>query len=164
MKVPEVRLRKVEDVPLFGWARKADVQIWIDMVKAFQSKAHLPAAPPVEQNLWAPSGMENLDNSFQWAIANSTGDQKDLWKFYYGTWLAGRGDAEGAIRVLSGTKTGVAKVLLARLLKLKGDLKFAKQSFDAINEKWLLLHPQVVVARDKLLRSLGPATISVCCF
>lgn len=39
------------------------------------------------------------------------------------------------------------------------DLKSAKQSFDAINEKWLLLHPQVVVERDKLLRSLGPATI-----
>ena len=31
----------------------------------------------------------------------------------------------------------------------------AKKAFDAIEEKWLQIHPQVVVERDKVLRALG---------
>ena len=31
----------------------------------------------------------------------------------------------------------------------------AKKAFDAVEEKWLQLHPQVVIERDKVLRALG---------
>ncbi|HKB44562.1 MAG TPA: hypothetical protein VKC90_09230, partial [Chitinophagaceae bacterium] len=48
---------------------------------------------------------------------------------------------------------------LARLLKLKGDMNGAKKAFEAIEEKWLQIHPQVVVERDKVLRNLGTQTI-----
>jgi hypothetical protein len=159
LKLPSVHLRSTEEIPLFSWARKNEVDIWNQMVKSYQTKSKLPQAPSVDQNLWAPSGMENLGNAFQWAINNSNGDQKDLWRFYYGTWLAGRGESNAAIKILSTTQNGLAKVLLARLLKLKGDLSEAKKAFDEITEKWVQIHPQVIIERDKLLRSLGPKTI-----
>ena len=99
--------------------------------------------------------MENLDEPFKWAINNSTGENKDNWKFHYGTWLAGRGKAEDAIQILSATNNGLAKALLARLYKLKKDMDAANQAMQAIQEPWLQLHPQIVVERDKILRKSG---------
>ncbi len=99
-------------------------------------------------------------NHFESAIQYSTGDNKDNWTFYYGSWLAGRGNSEEAIKILSQTNTVLAKALLARLLKLKGDLTGAKKAYDAIEEKWLQLHPQVVVERDKVLKALGPSFLT----
>jgi hypothetical protein len=133
--------------------------MWKELFNAYQTKSKLPEPPPVDQNLWPPSGMENLDACFKWAINNTNGEKADLWKFYYGSWLAGRGKSDDAIKILSSTKTGVAKALLARLLKTKGDMEGAKKAFEAIEEKWLQLHPQIVVERDKVLRNLGTQTI-----
>jgi len=159
LKLPVSQLRPVKEIPLFQWARNGEVKIWKELVNAYQTKNKLPEPPRVDQNLWAPSGMEDLDASFKWAINNTSGEKADLWKFYYGTWLAGREKTDEAIKILSMTKTGVAKALLARLLKLKGDMKGAKKAFDSIEEKWLQLHPQIVIERDKVLRNLGPQTI-----
>src|SRR5439155_14557061 len=108
----------------------------------------------------APSGMENLDAAFKWAITSTDKEKADLWKFYYGTWQAGRDKTDDAIKIFSSTKTGVAKALLARLLKIKGDMNGARNAFESIDEKWLQLHPQIVVERDKVLRNLGPQTIA----
>lgn len=159
LPLPVVRLRDLGNIPLFQWARPAEVKPWIDLLKAFQAKGRLPLPPSVIQNLWAPSGMENLDAAFKWAINITRGATKDQWRFYYGSWLAGRGKNEAAIKLLDESKTGVAMVLLARLLKLKGDTSGARKAFERIEEKWLLIHPQVIVERDKLLRSLGKQTI-----
>ena len=49
--------------------------------------------------------------------------------------------------------------MLARLLKAKGDKEGARRAYGEITEKWLLLHPQLVVERDQVLRAIGPATI-----
>jgi hypothetical protein len=159
LKLPVSHLRPVNEIPLFQWARNKEVGVWKDLLNAYQTKSKLPASPSIDQNLWAPSGMENLDAAFKWAIDNTNGEKSDLWKFYYGTWLAGREKNEEAIKILSATKTGVAKALLARLLKLKGDMKGAAKAFESIEEKWLQLHPQVIVERDKVLRNLGAQTI-----
>ena len=48
--------------------------------------------------------------------------------------------------------------MLARLLKLSGDIAGAAKAFGSIQEKWLQLHPQLIVARDEVLRDLGPHT------
>jgi hypothetical protein len=104
--------------------------------------------------------MENLDASFKWAISKTTGVTADGWRFYYGTWLAGRGKADEAVKVLSATKMGLAKVLLARLLKQKGDIAGARKAFDAITEPWLQIHPQVIIERDKVLKNIGPQTLA----
>ena len=165
LKMPDAKLRPLNDVPLFQWARPHEVQVWQALQRAVQQKTlsagqagKLPAPPSVEQMLWAPSGMEKLDAAFQHAIVQDKSNA-DLWKFYYGAWLAGRAKKDSAIYILATCNNGVAKVLLARLLKLDGDTSSARQAFERIAEEWLQLHPQVVVERDKLLRSIGTQTI-----
>ncbi|MCU7548844.1 DUF5107 domain-containing protein [Chitinophagaceae bacterium LB-8] len=160
LKVPDITLRPVKQVPLFTWARNEAVKCWEQLVTAYLQKGKVPAPPQVHQNLWAPSGMENLDKAFNWAIQNSKGEEADLWKFHFGSWLAGRGKSDEAIATLSKTNNGVSKVLLARLLKMKGDMTGARNALESIKEPWLQLHPQVVVERDKVLRNLGPQTIA----
>ncbi len=159
LKVPNIQLRPTKEIPLFEWAREKEVKIWTSLVHAYQTTSKLPEPPQIDQNLWAPSGMENLDAAFKWAINNANGEKADLWKFYYGSWLAGREKTDEAIKILSLTKTGVAKVLLARLLKIRGDMNGARKAFESIEEKWLQIHPQIVVERDKVLRNLGAQTI-----
>jgi hypothetical protein len=160
LKVPTGALRPTDQIPLFEWARPAEVSVWKDLLQAFRTKGKLPAPPTVDQNLWAPSGFENMDAAFNWAIAKSAPADADLWRLYYGSWLAGRGKKDDAIKMLSAAKTGVAKALLGRLYKSNGDLLNAAKAFDSITEKWLQLHPQVVVERDKILRGLGPQTLA----
>jgi hypothetical protein len=99
--------------------------------------------------------MEGLGPVFEWAIKNSSADKSDMWKFYYGTWMAGRGDSANAIRILSESRLGIAKAVLARLLRLRGDNQGAVRAYNSIEERWLQLHPQVVVERDKALRNIG---------
>jgi hypothetical protein len=36
----------------------------------------------------------------------------------------------------------------------------AKKAFDAVEEKWLQLHPQVIIERDKVLRALGTSFLA----
>jgi hypothetical protein len=161
LKVPVMNLRSTKEIPLFSWARKEEVKDWETFINVYNSKKIMNLlAPDIYKSNWPPSGMENLDAPFKLAVKYSIGENKDNWKFYYGTWLAGRGNSEEAIKILSETKTGVAKALLARLLKLKGDMNGAKKAYDAIEEKWLQIHPQVIIERDKALRNLGSQTIS----
>ncbi|HKO80531.1 MAG TPA: DUF5107 domain-containing protein [Chitinophagaceae bacterium] len=160
LKVPAVKLRPIKGVPLFSWARKADVKDWETLINAYKSKKIMNwRAPDIYQSNWAPSGMENLDEPFKQAINYSTGENKDIWRFYYGAWLAGRGKTDDAIQILSITNNGLAKALLSRLYKLKKDMNAANQAMQAIREPWLQLHPQIVVERDKVLRNLGMQTL-----
>jgi hypothetical protein len=159
LTVPENHLRAVSKIPLFEWARPDEVRGWNELMHAYAKKGILPDPPQIEQNLWAPSGMENLATAFEWAIQNSRDRKADLWRFHYGAWLAGRGKTEDAIRVLSASKIGVAEALLARLYLAKGDTRNAAAALEAIREPWLQLHPQVVVERDRILRVLGAQTL-----
>jgi hypothetical protein len=160
LTVPAIALRPVQDIPLFQWAREGEVSVWKQLTTDWQTKSgRQPSPPAVEDNRWAPSGMENLDAAFQWAIGRTKGEQQALWRFYYGTWLAGTDKNDAAISQLSASGAAIAKPLLARLLQAKGDMKGAKKAFDDISETWLQLHPQVVVERDKVLRNLGLQTI-----
>jgi hypothetical protein len=159
LKVRDVSLRSFNEIPLFEWARDEEVKVWVDLLNSYQNKSKLPDAPEIHQNLWAPSGFENLDAAFKWAIDNTSNKEKDLWKFHYGTWLAGRGKNENAIEILLTCKVGVAKVLLARLYRFNNHNNDAVKVLESIEEKWLQIHPQVVIERDKALRSLGTQTI-----
>lgn len=160
LKVPSVQLRPVNEILLFEWARESDVSSWIGLLKAYQGNSTVPDAPKVNTYHWAPSGMENLSEAFKWAINKANAQQSDLWKYYFGTWLAGRGDSAQAIQILSDCRTGMAKALLARLLRIKGDNKGAVSAYQSINERWLQIHPQIVIERDKALRNLGIQTLN----
>jgi hypothetical protein len=159
LKVPSVQLRSLKSVPLFEWARPGEVSGWNDLRKAFKGNGKVLDPPTIQSNNWAPSGMEDLGPAFVWAIEKSAKEKADSWKFHYGTWLAGRGDSAKAIRILSESNTGLAKALLARLLRIKGDHKGAVNAYHLIQERWLQLHPQVVIERDKALRNLGKETL-----
>ena len=50
--------------------------------------------------------------------------------------------------------------MLARLLKLDGDIEGAAKALRSIQEKWLQLHPQIIVQRDEVLRNLGTETLA----
>ena len=161
MKTPSPVLRSIDEIPLFSWARKEDGKDWETLINTYKSKKIMNLrAPDIYKSIWPPSGLENLDEPFKLAIKYSGGENQDNWKFYYGTWLAGRGDTVNAINILSKTNLGIAKLLLARLYKLQGKVQMAKNEYDHINEKWLQLHPQVVVERDKVLRALGPSMLA----
>ena len=58
LKVPALRLRPIDRIPLFDWARKNESSIWIALADAYKNKSTLPAAPYPEDGQWAPSGME----------------------------------------------------------------------------------------------------------
>jgi hypothetical protein len=160
LRVPSATLRPVKEIPLFKWARPADVSIWEALVHAYQNKGNVPRYPGIELNLWPPSGMENLDAPFQWGIRETSGIAADHWRYYYGTWLAGRGKSDEAIKVLALSKLGLSKALLARLLIQKNDLTGARKAFESITEPWLQIHPQIIIERDKLLRGLGDETLA----
>src|SRR5215471_2358281 len=160
LKSPEDHLRNVSEIPLFSWARPDEVRIWNDLQESYAGKKAVPDPPSIEENRWAPSGMEDLAPAFDWAIENSRDSKADLWRFYYGTWLAGRGKTEDAIRVLSKSQLGVGRVLLARLYQAKGDTRAAAAAMESIREPWLQLHPQVVVERDRILRALGAQALT----
>lgn len=159
LQVPDIALRAGNNVPLFDWARAEEVEIWIALAKAYRAKSKLPEPPAIEERCWAPSGMETLDVAFEWAVAESKGESADKWKFYYGTWLAGRGQTDNAVGILSASNLGVAKALLARLLKSDGRPREALKAIMSIDEPWLQIHPQVVVERDKILRTAGKQTM-----
>ncbi len=155
LKVPEIKLRPLKDIPLFQWTRSGEVKVWLALAKAYKQKKDLPVPPGIDQRLWAPSGMENLDAAFKWAIKQTSRHTADLWKFYYGTWLAGRNEKQQSIHILSESKISVAKALLARLFNFTGNVPAAVNVIHSIHEPWLQLHPQLVVERDQILRRSG---------
>ena len=160
LTVPENDLRAVSEIPLFEWARPHEVRVWKELLHAYAERGGLPDPPQIDENRWAPSGMEDLAPSFEWAIQNSCDAAADLWRFHYGSWLAGRGKTEDAIRILSASRIGVAAALLARLHQAKGDTRNAAAALEKILEPWLQLHPQVVVERDSILRAVGTQTLA----
>lgn len=159
MKVPDARLRPLKEIPFFGWAREKEVSVWTALLRARRSKGRLPDPPDIQQNDWPPSGFKEMDSAFHWALDHGRDDAKDLWRFYYGAWLAGSGRNRDAIAMLTTCSTGVAKALLARLYRFERDDSSAVAILESIQEPWLRLHPQIVVERDKALRAMGPGTI-----
>ena len=160
LTLPKPALRSLSELPLFEWARPKEVKFWLQLADEAREKKQLPMPPGIEQNLWPPSGMENLDAPFQYAIAGSNGYARDLWRLYYGTWAASRGKTEQSLKILRQSPLGMARMVAARIYKSKGDIQNAAKEIEMIREKWLQIHPQVVVERDKLLRALGAQTIN----
>ena len=160
LHVPPASLRPISEVPRFDWARESDVQVWKDLVIAYETKGRLPAPPEVRECRWAPSGMEDLGAPFEFAIGKTRDEPADRWRFHYGTWLAGRGQKDAAVRVLTTSTVGVACALLARLLNVDDDYEGAARALGSIREKWVQLHPQIIVERDEVLRHFGPEALA----
>src|SRR5690606_17574407 len=83
LEVPQTKLRPVKKVPLFEWARAQEVQVWKALAEAYSGNGQWPEPPEIHQNLWAPSGMENLKPAFEKIISGTKDEKATLWKFYY---------------------------------------------------------------------------------
>ena len=159
LNLPEVALRSESHIPLFSWARQEMTGPWLGLMKAFRSDSVPPELPPLNIPCWPPSGMEELGEAFKWAILSGKTENRDTWYYYYGTWLAGRGEEEQAAAMLALSGAGLARALLARLMAAKGIPGEAAEEYRSIRETWVRDHPQVVVERDRALRELGPGTL-----
>lgn len=160
LATPQPALRKIDQIPLFGWARKVSVDVWEQLLIAAKKGSAPPAPPGFEEMRWPPSGMENLGPGLEWAIKKTDGEIRDQWQFYHGTWLAGTGQIDRAVAVLSDCKSGISKALLSRIYKTQGKNREAMELLLRLDEPWLQLHPQVFIERDKLLRGAGPEKIA----
>lgn len=160
LQVPTSTLRPIDRIPLFDWAREEETAVWIALADACQKKTPLPHPPAPEDGIWPPSGMEDMDEAFRYAIRSSPPPESTTWQYHYGTWLAGRERLDEAIQELSGLPIDLAKALLARLYAHRQDWKNARGAYASIpGSSWLNLHPQIIIERDKILRKSGKETL-----
>jgi len=161
--LPVTLLRPGKDVPLFDWARSEEVDIWLKLIDARKAgdALKIPQAPDVESNCWAPSGIAELGDALAWAASCTSDGERDRWLFQHGAWLAGCGEPDAALHVLSECHDDRGRALAGRLwLVYRQNPHKAAEAFRAIESPALSLHPQVVFERDKALAALGPSTIA----
>jgi hypothetical protein len=162
ISIPRPKLRSLEKIPLFGWARSEDVGIWLSLISAYEMKAvsQIPEAPGIDSNSWAISGIAELGDALSWAALSTKGSERDRWLFQRGSWLAAREETQTALEVLAQTKDDRARALSGRLwLVNKRDPRAAADCFRAIESEAFALHPQIVIERDKALAALGRETL-----
>jgi uncharacterized protein DUF5107/uncharacterized protein len=160
--LPQPALRAVDKVPLFDWATSEDVGFWLSLTSAWKSGLvhQIPAAPGVDSNRWAISGMSDLRDALSWATVSAQGSERDRWLFQRGAWLAARGETDSALEVLAESNDDRARALTGRLWLVHGrDASAAAECFRAIASEAISLHPQIVIERDKALAALGPETL-----
>jgi len=161
--LPSPRLRPVEEIPRFSWARPGEVDLWLALADAWRTGdvTKIPRAPNIANNLWAPSGIAELRDALAWAASCTAGSERDRWLFQQGTWLAGCGEADASLEVLRKCHDDRGRVLAARLwLVYKQNPQEAVNAFRAIESPAISLHPQVIFERDKALAALGSATLA----
>ncbi len=162
LSVPQPRLRALDKIPLFGWARPVDVRCWLDLMSAHRSvdANQIPKSPGVDSNQWAVSGMSELGAALEWAASCTEDPERSGWLFQHGAWLAARGEPEAALTVLGRANDDRARCLSGRLyLVHKNDANTAANCFRSIQSEAFSLHPQVVIERDKALAALGKQTL-----
>lgn len=161
IQLPDPELRPLGDVPLFGWARNQEVGIWLRLVEAHQAHdpTQVPSPPGLDSNQWAMSGCTELGDALSWVASFAQGNERDRWLFQHGAWLAGRGETDAALQVLSQSADDRAHALSGRLYLYKNDARSAAERLRAIKSEAIALHPQVVVERDRALASLGRETL-----
>jgi uncharacterized protein DUF5107/uncharacterized protein len=161
--LPRPALRPVEAVPLFDWDTSNDAGFWLSLASAWKSGliSSIPAAPGVDSNGWAISGMADLGDALSWAAASTGGSERDRWLFQLGAWLAARGKTAPALEALTQSGDDRARALAGRLWLAQGcNVRAAVDCFRAIASEAVSLHPQVVIERDRALAALGPETFA----
>jgi hypothetical protein len=162
ISLPDPRIRGLDKVPLFSWARSDDVCNWLSLISAQKSDeiGKIPKAPDLDNNHWAVSGIAELGDALSWAASSTEGSERAKWLFQRGAWLAGRGETKAALEVLARSSDDRARALSGRLcLVHMRDARAAAECFRAIESEAVALHPQVVIERDKALAAVGKETL-----
>ena len=161
--LPRPALRAVESVPLFDWGTSNDAAFWLSLASARVSglTSRIPAAPGLDSNCWAISGMADLGDSISWAASSTRGSERDRWLFQLGAWLAARGETGPALEALTQSGDDRARALAGRLWMAHGrNVHAAVDCYRAIESEAISLHPQVVIERDVALAALGTETLA----
>jgi hypothetical protein len=157
--LPRPALRALDAVPLFEWGTSNDAGFWLSLASAWKSGviSGIPAAPGLDSNCWAISGMTDLGDALSWAASSTQGSEQDRWLFQLGAWLAARGETGLALEALTRSGDDRARALAGRLWLAHGrNVRAAVDCFRAIESEAISLHPQVVIERDMALAALGP--------
>jgi hypothetical protein len=162
IKAPCATINRCGTSPLFDWAPRAITEPWIKLVEAYRlgKPDQIPNPPEAEECSWPPSGMESLGEALKWVSKYGDGNNHFYWKYYLGVWLAGRGEMDESINILSTVETDWSYALLGRLLRV------SKQDYAASREAYLKLscpawnlHPQVFIERDITLSHIGSSAL-----
>jgi hypothetical protein len=148
----------LDQIPLFDWPPREPVVRWLAVQAAFAvlRPDRLPFAPQLDENVWAPPGMDQLGGALRWAIQATEGTERSAWMFQLGAWLAGRNKVEEALAVLAQSRDDRARALSGRLhLHCRARPDAAAENFRAIQSEAVAMHPQVAIERDIALAALG---------
>ncbi|MGI2294970.1 DUF5107 domain-containing protein [Paenibacillus sp. GXUN7292] len=162
LEVPEVELPDAGQIPLFGFARSEETELWEQVAEAWRKKSPelLPLPPGADDNRWAISGYEELEEAIRFAAA-SRPDQESAWRMQLGAWYAGKDRIDEALAELEASGEDRAWALAARLYRRnKGDRAKAAECYRKIRSQAFALHPQVTYERDLALSGIGPQTLA----
>ncbi|QNK59223.1 DUF5107 domain-containing protein [Paenibacillus sp. PAMC21692] len=162
LAVPEVELPEVDQIPLFGFARAEETEIWEQVAEAWRANRPelLPPPPGIDDNRWAISGYEEMEAALRFAVA-SRPDQECAWRMQLGAWYAGKDRIDEALAELTASGEDRAWALAARLYRRnKGDNAKAAECYRSIRSQAFALHPQVTYERDLALSGIGPQTLA----
>jgi hypothetical protein len=159
LRVCQNHLRPVNDIPLFEWARSDDVRLWNELISAYEKKGTCP----IHRRSSTTGGRRRAWKIWGLLSSGLYGIPTAPKPIYGGSTMElgspERGKIEDAIHVFADCQVGVAKALLARIYRTRGEMKLAATALEGIREPWLQLHPQVVVERGRALRALGTQTL-----
>jgi hypothetical protein len=158
LAAPPIELRPLEEVPWLNWPPREAAQFWCTVLQAHPRGAlsELPLPPGLDQNLWAPSGMDDLGAALRWAASAMSKGGRHGWLLQLGAWLAARGFVDEGLEALTRSGDDRAGALAGRLHRTaKRDARAAAASFARIQSQAMALHPQVMVERDLALAKLG---------
>lgn len=168
LPVPEVAdLPDVREIPLFGFARSGETELWEQVTEAYrlQRAELLPSPPGLDDNRWAISGCEELEEALRYAarvaLAAAEPERGSAWRLQLGAWYAGKDRIDEAIAELEASGEDRAWALAARLYRRnKGDAYAAAECYRKIRSRVFALHPQVTYERDLALSAVGPETLA----
>jgi hypothetical protein len=163
IKLPTINLVSVEEIPIFGFVKqRKSINPWDLLLESFKSNdpTLIPIPPNPLENIWPPSGMENLDLSLRWAMDQKSGEDKEIWQYYLGVLYAAYEDYDTAIRILQDTSLDMAYVVSARIyFRIKNNPEKALNVINRISAPAIMLHPQIVEERDLILSSFGETSL-----
>lgn len=158
LELPQVELPPLEEIPLFGYAREEEVELWLTLLDAYEKKDTelMPDAPDIDCNSWPPTGIANLDKALEWAISVTEGKEKSIWTFELGTLLAAFELTDEAIDMLRKSDDDRAHILESRLLRrTKKDIEGAYKAISRVESYVVACHPQTIFERDLVLEAMG---------
>ncbi|PLS18754.1 DUF5107 domain-containing protein [Bacillus sp. M6-12] len=161
--LPQVQLIPPNVIPQFEWIERRKVTPWMNLLQVYESqnKNDIPPAPSLVENIWPPSGMEDLGDALNWAISVTENEENEVWRYYFGVWQAGTGQFEKALEVLKNVSIDWARLVEARILiHAHNSCQEAVKTLKQIKSVSLSLHPQVVIERDIALSHLGEIALA----